>query len=65
MSACCSLRLCSLLKTVFGKIGDTCQAYCSTYKTHDMATCHGGLGQPLDRDTKATQRKTDSCSYQC
>ena len=32
MSACHSLRSHSLLDTVFGKIGDTYQAYCSTYK---------------------------------
>ena len=50
MSACCSLRSCSTLKTVFGKIGDTYQAYCNTYKMHTMATHHGGLGQPLNRD---------------
>ena len=50
MSAHCSLRSCSPLKTVFGKIGDTYQAYCHTYKTHAMATHHGGSGQPLDRD---------------
>ena len=50
MSACCSLRFHSPLKTVFGKIGDTYQAYCHMYKTHTMATCHGGSGQHLDRD---------------
>ena len=50
MSACHSLRSQSPLKTVFGKIGDTYQAYCNTYKTHTMATHHGGSGQPLDRD---------------
>ena len=50
MSACHSLRSHSSLKTVFGKIGDTFQAYCHTYKTHIMATCHGGSGQHTDRD---------------
>ena len=50
MSACHSLRSQSLLKTVFGKIGDTYQTYCHTYKTHAMATHHGGSGQSLDRD---------------
>ena len=49
MLALHSLRLCSPLKTVIGKIGDTYQAYCNIYKTHAMATCHGGLGQPLGR----------------
>ena len=51
MSACHSLRSHSPLKTVLGRIGDTYQAYCNTYKTHAMATHNGGSGQPLDRDT--------------
>ena len=50
-----SLRSCSPLKTLFGKIGDTYQAYCNTYKTHTMATHNGGLGQPLDRDIDVTK----------
>ena len=49
MSACCNLRPCSPLKTVFNKLGDTYQAFCNTYKTHAMATHHRGAGQPLDR----------------
>ena len=53
MSAHHSLRSHSPLKTVFGKIGDTYWAYCHTYKTHTMATHHGGSGQPLDRDINA------------
>ena len=28
---------------------DKYQAYCPMYKTHAMATCHGGTGHPLDR----------------
>ena len=59
MSACCSLRSHSPLKTVFGKIGDPFQAYCHTYKTHNMATCHGGSGQHLDRDIN-THKTTDT-----
>ena len=55
MSACHSLRLCSPLKTVFGKIGDTYQTYCNTYKTHAMATHHEGSGNPLDRDVAMTR----------
>ena len=39
-----SLRLHSPLKTVYGKLGDTYQAYCNTTKTHAMATHHGGSG---------------------
>ena len=53
MSACHSLRSCSPLKTVLGKIGDTYQAYCHTYKTHTMATHHGGSVQPSDRGIAA------------
>ena len=30
-------------------IGDIYQAYCHTYKTHAMATHHGGSGQYSDR----------------
>ena len=47
MSACQSLRLHLQLKTVFQKLGDTYQAYCNTYKTHTMATHHGGSEQPF------------------
>ena len=63
MSAHHSLRLHSPLKTVFGKIGDTYQAYCSTYKTHAMATHHGGSGNPLDKDidvTRGTHKTADT-----
>ena len=41
---------CSPFKTVPWKIGDKYQAYCTMYKAHNMATCHGGTGHPLDRD---------------
>ena len=40
---------------VFGKIGDTYQAYCNTYKTHSMASHHGDSGNPLDRDIDVTR----------
>ena len=49
MSARHSTRMHSSLKTVLGKIGDRYQAYCTTYKTHTMATHHGGARHPLDR----------------
>ena len=55
MLVCCSLRLHSPLITVFGKFGDTYQAYCNTYKTHAMATHHGGSGQPLGGDIDVTR----------
>ena len=57
MSAHDNLRLLSPLKTVLGRIGDTYQAYCNTYKTHAMATYHGGSGQPLDRITNMTRQE--------
>ena len=57
MSAHHNLRSCSPLKTILGRIGDTYQAYCNTYKTHSMATHHGGLGQPLDRVTNMTREE--------
>ena len=59
MSAFCNLRSCSPLKTVFNKLGDTYQAYCNTYKTHAMATCHGGAGKPLDRNATLNGKDTD------
>ena len=34
---------------MLGKIRDKYQAYCTTYKTHTMATHHRGTGHPLDR----------------
>ena len=63
MSACHSLRSHLQLKNVFGKLGDTYQAYWYTYKTHALATCHGGWGQPLDRDfdlTREVHETTDT-----
>ena len=59
MSAHCNVRSHSLLKTVLSKLGDTYQAYHNTYKTHAMATHHGGAGQPLDRDTTLHGQDTD------
>ena len=50
MSAHCSTRTCSPLKTVLGKIEDRYQAYCTTYKTCTMATHHRGAGCPLDNE---------------
>ena len=49
MSAHCSTRVHSPLKTVLGKIGDRYQVYCTTYKTHTIATNHGGAGCLLNR----------------
>ena len=49
MSAHHSTRMYSPFITMLGKIRDKYQAYCTTYKTHAMATHHGGIGCPLDR----------------
>ena len=40
----------SLLKTVFGKIGNRYQAYCTVYKMHAMTTHHGGTWHPIAGD---------------
>ena len=40
----------SPLKTMLEKIGNRYQTYCTVYKTHGMATHHGGAGCPIDRD---------------
>ena len=44
---------------MFNRLGDTYQAYCNTYKTHTMATHHGGLGQPLGRDDTLHGKDTE------
>ena len=60
MSAHCSIRSHSPLKSVFGKIGDTYQAYCNTYKMHAMATCHGGIGCPLYKDANLNREDIET-----
>ena len=60
MSAHHNLRLCSPLKTVLNQLGDNYQAYCITYKTHTMATHHGGIGQPLHRNATPNGKDTDA-----
>ena len=44
---------------VLNKLGDAYQAYSNTYKTHTMATHHGGSGQLLDRDANMTRKDID------
>ena len=56
---CHNLRTHSSLKTVLNRLGDTYQAYCNTYKTHTVATCREGSGQPLDRDATMTGKDID------
>ena len=50
MSAHCNLRMHSPLKKVLNKLGASYQTYINTYKTHMMATHHGGTGQTLEID---------------
>ena len=59
MSAHCNLRMCSPLKKVLNKIGDSYQTYVNTYKTHMMATCHRGTGQCLEIDPNPQAQDTD------
>ena len=40
----------SPLRTMFGKIKDRYQTYCTSYKMHAMATHHRDGGCPVDRD---------------
>ena len=62
MSACHNTRSCSPLKTVLNNLGGSYQTYVNTYKTHAMATCHRGAGQPLDRDPNLHEQGTDILS---
>ena len=41
----------SPLKKVLNKIGDSYQTYINAYKTHAMATYHGGKGNPSEKDS--------------
>ena len=50
MSAHCSTIVHSPIKTVLGMIRGKYQTYSTKYKTHAMATHHGGAGHPIDRD---------------
>ena len=59
MSAHCNTRSYSPLKAILGKIGDLYQAYCTTYKTHAMATYHGGAGCLLNRGLNILTEDTE------
>ena len=41
----------SPLKKVLNKLEDSYHTYVNSYKTHAMATCHGGTGKPLGKDS--------------
>ena len=54
MTSCCSKNNDQAdlpIKTVLRKIRDKYKAYCTSYKTHTMTTCHGGAGHTgIDKD---------------
>ena len=50
MSAHHIFWMCSPIKKVLNKIEDSYQTYINTYKTHTMATHHGGTGQCQEKD---------------
>ena len=62
MSAHHSLRSCLPLKSVLNKIGDSYQTYINTYKTHALATCHGGHRKPLKRVPTPHEQDPDTPS---
>ena len=63
MSAHHNTRSHSPLKTGLGKNGDWYQAYCTTYKTHAMATLHRGAGHPLDRGLDILTEDPEHAEY--
>ena len=58
MSACLNPRSCFPLKTVLNELGDSYQTYVNTYKSHSMATHHGGAVEPLDKDSSPHEHGT-------
>ena len=52
MSAYCSFQTHFLLKKVSNKIEDFNQTYVNSYKTHTMATHHGGTGKSSKKDSE-------------
>ena len=62
MSACCNPRSHSPLKTVLNKLGHSYQTYINTYKSHAMATHHGGAVEPLDGYSAQHKHSTDALS---
>ena len=58
MSAHHSIRSCSPLKKVLNKLGNPYQTYVNMYKTHMMATYHGGTEQPLEKDPNCQEQDT-------
>ena len=51
MSACYNFWMHSTLKKALNKTEDSYQTYINSYKTHIMATYHGGMGKPSEKDS--------------
>ena len=51
MSVCQNLWTCSPIKKILNKTGDSYHTYINYCKTHTMATHHGGIGKPLEKDS--------------
>ena len=59
MSACHSFQMDSSLKKVLNKLEDSYQTNINTHKTHTMATCHAGTGQPPEKDPNPQEQDVD------
>ena len=51
MSAFQNIWTHSPIKKILNKIGDSYHTYINYYKTHTMATHHGGIDKPLEKDS--------------
>ena len=51
MSAHRNLQMCPPIKKILNKLGDSYNTYINYHKTHTMATCYGGIGKPLEKDS--------------
>ena len=56
MSTCQNFWMHSPLKKVLNKIEDSYHTYANPYKTHAMATHHGGTGNPLEKDSEPQEK---------
>ena len=59
MSTCHSLRSHSSFKKVLTKLENSYQTHVNTYKSHTLATCHRGTGQPLEKDPNPQDQDID------
>ena len=54
-----NLKTHSPLNKVLTKLENSYQTYVNTYKTHTMATCHGGMGQPFEKVSNPPDQHID------